>query len=296
MIKGWRRFRARPTLPRRTRTTALVPATREVLETVLSEHSLGRRATAEQLDSVIDYVRQRAHIEKTKELWFTLLLLQTPRAAAAQEYMDKHSHDYHQKNGRLFELIDFNDAFVSTVLLLSSEERDTFIAVAKQEMQAICKRVNARMLSDEQFEAITRGLSKEVAVYLGAIHEGFQAEMTSRSQDAMGVDLIVTDSVSGQKLNIDCKTPSAYRYRIEDLIQQGRLSEEEGRQADDLGYVMEENGNNDEAVLVTVFRVDPNEVGDITNFTFDDSSQLGDRLRAIFHSLIMSENKVDKKT
>ncbi|MEO5499389.1 MAG: hypothetical protein ABIR46_02735 [Candidatus Saccharimonadales bacterium] len=296
MFKGWRRFRARSASPKRMRESALLPATREVLETVLAEHSLGRQATAQQLDPVIDYVRTRAHTEMTKELWFALLLLQSPRAAAAQEYMDKHAHDYHQKNGKLFELIDFNDAFVSTVLLLSPMERDTFIVVAKQEMQAFCKRVNAHMLTDEQFEAITRGLSKEVAVYLGAIDQGFQAEMTSRDQDAMGVDLIVTDAATGSILNIDCKTPSAYRYRIEDLVQQGRLNEQEGRQADNLGYVMEENGHNDDAVMVTVFRVDPNEVGDITNFTFDDSSRLGDRLRAVFHSSKKSENKVDKKT
>ncbi len=295
MFKGWRRFKARPTLLRRNSTSALVPKTHEVLETVLAEHGLGRRATTEQLDPAIDYVRQRAQTENTKELWFALLLLQTPRAAAAQEYMDKHSHEHQRNDDRLFQLIDFNDAFVSTVLLLSPDERKTFLDIAKREMQTICSRVNARMLSDEQFEAITRGLSKEVAVYLGALEQGFQAEMTSRSQDAMGVDLIVTDKASGRRLNIDCKTPSAYRYRIEDLVQQGRLKTDEGRRADELGYITEQNGANEEAVLVTLFRVDPNEVGDITNFTFDDSSQLGTRLRAVFHSYEKKfQNMVDK--
>ncbi len=145
--------------------------------------------------------------------------------------------------------------------------------------------MQARMLTDEQFEAITRGLSKEIAVYLGARQQGFHAEMTSRSQDAMGVDLIVTDSVSSKKLNIDCKTASSFRYRIENLVQQGRLKPEEGRKADELGYVLEENGVDETAVLVTLFRVDPNELGDITNFTFDDTSLLATRLRTIFDTV-----------
>jgi hypothetical protein len=138
------------------------------------------------------------------------------------------------------------------------------------------------MFSDKQYEAITRGLSREVAVYLGALDQGFGAEMTSRSQDAMGVDMVITDPVSGKSLNIDCKTASAYRYRLQDLVQQERLSADDATKADLLGYAHELNGHGSEQVAVTLLRIDANEMGDIEGFYFTNPELLGGRLRKIF--------------
>ena len=148
-----------------------------------------------------------------------------------------------------------------------------------------CGRLGSRSFSNGQFEAITHGLSREVAVYLGALDQGFSVVMTTRGQDAMGVDMVITDPVSEKSLNIDCKTASSYHYRIKDLVQQGRLSEREGQVAEELGYAHEINGHGPEAVAVTLLRIDPNEVGDIKDFKFVEPELLGDRLAVLFDSL-----------
>ena len=210
------------------------------------------------------------------------LMEKTPGAVRAQHEMDKHPDSFHNNKARLFELIDFNDTFVNLALSLSPLERQGYVERLRKQLQDYCSSVRSAMFTEEQFEAITKGLSKEVAVYLGAREQGFGAEMTSRSQDAMGIDMVVTDPVTQRTLNIDCKTPSSYYFRVKDLLQQGRLSQEEAEQADIDGFVHEVNGQGPQRVPVTILRVDPNELGDITDFTFDDPSLLAGRLRTIF--------------
>lgn len=213
------------------------------------------------------------------------LLEKTPGAVRAQRAMDAHSHTYHTNKARLYELIDFNDTFVSLALSLRPEERPGFIERLRVAMQHYCKKANSPMFSDEQFDAITRGLSREVAVYLGARQQGFNVQMTSRAEDAMGLDMTITDPISGRTLNIDCKTASAYHFRIKDLVSQRRMTKVEGEDAEVNGYAHEVNGRGDEAVAVTLLRVDANELGDIKDFVFTDPSLLGTRLRDIFSSI-----------
>lgn len=283
--RGWRQFRPNSSRQKANHPDDLVQGVRARLAELMSQYSSsGRHLDIDQLDEVIDEQAARLTTHPTAIEWFTLLILRAPGAARAQQLMDKHPHGYHNKQARLFELIDFNDAFVSTVLVLRNEERHGFIGLAKQEIASFCKEFGSHMFSDDQFEAITRGLSREVAVYLGALDQGFSAVMTSRSQDAMGVDMVITDPESGRSLNIDCKTPSAYHYRIRDLVAQGRLSEQAGEIAEDLGYAHELNGHGTGAVAVTLLRVDPNEVGDIENFRFAEPALLGNRLKALFET------------
>lgn len=200
----------------------------------------------------------------------------------AQREMDDSSHSYHDSKARLFQLIDFNDAFVSLALALSPSERAGFVERLHTDISQYCVEQGSPMFSDEQFEAITRGLSREVAVYLGAIDQGFTATMTSRAQDAMGVDMIITSPRSGKSLNIDCKTASAYRFRIKDLVGRGRMTEEEAAQAERRGFAQEVNGQGDEAISVTLLRVDPNEMSDIKDFVFTDPSLFRKQLEAVF--------------
>lgn len=280
----WRQFRPKLALRKRGPVRDLVTETRQHIASVLSEtygHQVGHIDVDVLATAAAEQVR-RVTVNPSAVEWFTLLILRAPGAARAQLQMDKNPHGYHNKRARLYQLIDFNDAFVSTVLALSDEERRGFIDVAKGEIARFCKQVGTHMFSDEQFEAITRGLSREVAVYLGALSQGFLATMTSRAQDAMGVDMIITDPLSGESLNIDCKTPSAYHYRLQDLVQQGRLSEQAALLADQLGYAHEQNGHGTEGVAVTLLRVDQNEVGDVKDFMFTEPRLLGNRLRTIF--------------
>lgn len=213
------------------------------------------------------------------------LLEQTPGAVRAQRSMDDHPHSYHTNKNRLYELIDFNDTFVSLALALPVAERRGFVERLRVAMQQYCKAHGSAMFSDEQFDAITRGLGREVAVYLGAKQLGFGVEMTSRRQDAMGIDMVVTDSVTGRSLNVDCKTASAYHFRLKDLVQQGRLTKEEWLVAEEQGYAHEVNGKDEDAVAVTLLRIDANEVGEIVDFMFTKPELLGQRLRTIFDDI-----------
>jgi len=212
------------------------------------------------------------------------LLERTPGAVRAQRSMDAHPGAYHTNKTKLYELIDFNDTYVSLALALPATQHAGFIERLRSEMARHCESVGSPMFSDEQFDAITRGLTREVAVYLGAKQQGFEVNMTSRSQDALGVDMVITDPTTHRSLNVDCKTPSAYHFRIKDLVQQKRLTPEEATHAELEGYAHEVNGRGSEAVAVTILRIDPNEVGDITDLTFDEPNLLGTRLRTIFSS------------
>mgnify|MGYP006136718399 CR=1 FL=1 len=281
----WRRFRPKVRSRQAAGPVLIAEVHRRLDELLDRHHGANGHDDVDQLDGLIEVQVTRLVSHPTATEWFTLLVLRAPGAARAQQQMDKHPHGYHNQQARLYELIDFNDAFVSTVLALSDKERRGFIETAKREIDAFCERVGSRSFSDGQFQAITRGLSREVAVYLGALDQGFSVVMTSRRQDAMGVDMVITDPKSGKSLNIDCKTASSYYYRIKDLVEQGRLSEEEGLVAEELGYAHEINGHGLEAVAVTLLRIDPNEMGEIVDFQFTNSKQLGDRLRILFEVL-----------
>lgn len=293
----WRQFRPIQARRKTNQPDDLVRSVRARLTELTGQYrGGGHHIDIDQLDDVVDRQAARLISHPTADEWFTLLILRAPAAARAQQQMDKHPHGYHNKQARLFELIDFNDAFVSTVLALGNEERRGFIELARREISDFCQQLGARMFSDDQFEAITRGLSREVAVYLGALDQGFCVVMTSRNQDAMGVDMVITDPKSGLSLNIDCKTPSAYHYRIMDLVAQGRLSEHEGAIAEELGYAHELNGHGPEAVAVTLLRVDPNEMGDIEDFKFTEPTLLGRRLKTLFETISPSLSRSFSKS
>lgn len=283
--KGWRQFRPRTRTRHQGLSDDFVGYAHTRLDELIDTRGSRKDTGIERLHTLAEEQGLRVVSHPTAGEWFTLLLLRAPGAARAQEQMDSHPHGYHDKQARLLELIDFNDAFVSTVLALKHVQRQDFISIAKQEIEQMCKTSGSRSFSDEQYDAITRGLSREVAVYLGAIEQGYSVAMTSRSQDAMGVDMVITDPIQKRSLNIDCKTSSAYHYRIKDLVQQGRLTPQEGVTAEDLGYAHEINGQGSDAVAVTLLRIDPNEVGEIEGFTFTRSSLLGERLAVLFESL-----------
>lgn len=286
MRHAWRQYRVRKKFA--TAPTGLAEAMRARLEKLLREVYGNRwhRLDAKHLGAAVNEQTHRAEVSDDAIEWFVLLVLRSPAATRAQQYMDTHEGGYHSSDKNLYELIDFNDAFVSTVIALSVEQRQDFIEVSRHEIARFCAQVGARMFSEEQFEAITRGLSREVAVYLGALQQGFDVVMTSRRQDAMGVDMIVTDPVSKHTLNIDCKTSSSFHYRLKDLVREGRMSPDEASQAELHGYAREVNGHGDEAVMVTLIRIDPNEVGDVKSFVFTQPELLGERLRALFSQTV----------
>lgn len=210
-----------------------------------------------------------------------LLILQTPRAALAQEQMDRHKHGYRNREKRLYELIDFNDTFVSAVLALEPNELGGFAERIKQEMINFCQELSTPMFSDEQFEAIVHGLSVEIAVYRAARDDGLDVQMTTRTEDAFGIDMVVRDPQTRQRINVDCKRPSAFRYRLEELVKRRHITDEEVLLADEQDFITTMNRRDDEEVPVTTVCLRPERVGDITDFSFADPAAVGTFLRQV---------------
>lgn len=236
----------------------------------------------ERLSGVIEQMKrrvERADAEDRPARVIALLLLQAPRAARAQDAMDKrHGHGYHHRSKRLYELIDFNDTFVDAVLSLGREHRRDFVQTTYTLMQDVCRRARTHMFTYEQFEAIAHGLSREIAVYLGAQAEGFEVHMTSRVADGLGVDMQIRQPATGRYINIDCKTTSAYGHRVSTLEYEGRVSERAATLALSKGYIRIANGRGDERVLVVLFRVTHEIIGEIRNFEFVGTRILAQKL------------------
>jgi len=235
--------------------------------------------------------REAENTEKSSQLsgavawaWLKALVLQAPQAALAQVQMDRHPHGYKSRGERLYELIDFNDAFVSTVLALPTGELADFAIELRRLMDWFCKRVGVRTFTDEQYEAIVHGLEREIAVYRGVQAEGLRVQMTNRASDALGIDMVISDPSSGKSVNIDCKAPSAYRHRIYDLLREGRLREDEVMAAEVLGYIGEINGHKGQKVKVILWRIDTAKYSEIRSFGFTDTTEIGKSIRAILET------------
>jgi len=218
--------------------------------------------------------------ETIASTWIALCVLQSPRAARAQVQMDKHHGGYKERKARLYELIDFNDAFVSSVLALPEEYLAEFNERLFTEMARFCKKLRVNSFNEAQFEAINHGLSREIAVYRGAIAEGLGAQMTNRVQDAKGVDMIITDPHTHRSINIDCKTSSSFHFRLVDRHRQGRMDEQDKVRCEAQGYCTTTNGKHEYAVEVVLVRIDTELLGKIHDFTFTDTSRLGMLLRS----------------
>ncbi len=297
MFKGWRRWKpkqaavavvAQEHIADDRRVWERVERRIAVLKT--SRRPWRQHGGVEWLEPLIQSAKDHAYrldtghesTEERADAWLYALVLQAPRAAVAQESMDEHPQGYHNKEKRLFELIDFNDAFVAAVLALPDDELPYFPTKAKQLLDTMCKKAGTRCFSNEQWSVIVHGLSREIAVYRGVQQEGFAAEMTSRASDAFGIDMRITDSKTLRVVNVDIKTRSAYHYRIHDLFRDGRLSEEELLMAERRGFVRVYNSRNGEPkVPVVIWSIDHEVLGEIRDFTFLSTQALGEMLRAI---------------
>ena len=243
------------------------------------------------VDSLVPLITERTLIEnKDTVSWLELLILQAPRAARAQESMDKHPHGYHNREQRLYELIDFNDTFVETVLSLPESELPTFIDKLKQVIDAFCHRLNTQTFNDRQYEAITHGLSREIAVYRAAVANGFEVAMTSRAVDAFGVDMQIRSRETGKYINVDCKTTSAFHFRLKDLVHQGRISPENQIEAETKGFWEITNRGKGREMRIVLLRINQEELGEINGFSFADDSVLIAKLRHVIDERGLRDN------
>ena len=243
--------------------------------TALNSYIDGARGHAIGLD------KNQAPALERAQAWLYALALQAPRAAIAQEQMDKHPHGYQNKEHRLFELIDFNDAFDSAIFALPKDLLPHARDGIRQLCDFMCKRAGTRCFSNEQFQAIVHGLSRETAVFIGIKEAGYEPEMTSRREDAFGIDMRIIDSRTMRQVNVDIKTRSSYHYRVEQLRREGRLSEEEVLMADRNGFILAINGRGKEKRRVVSWRIDNEHLGEVVHFRFKNTAKLIEMLQAI---------------
>lgn len=239
---------------------------------------LQRRPEVNALDGDVARLRERFMRTSLAHDGLVALLAQAPRAVLAQLQMDKLPHGYRNKQERLYELIDFNDTLVATILVMNDDQRRQFSERTKQAADRICQRVGAPCFSNEQWTAIIRGLTREVAVYLAAKEHGFNAFMTDRADDALGVDLQVQDPESKRYINLDVKTPSSFRRRMEQLVHEKRLTERELLVGDRRSYIIEYNGHGVRRVEVVVLCILPDLFGELGDWRFVDPGPMRDKL------------------
>lgn len=227
------------------------------------------------------YATENAEPLHSATAWLEALILQAPQAALAQVQMDKHKHSYHNREARVLELIDFNDAYVQAVLALPPTHLHDFNVDLKRLVDWFCKRLGAWTFSNEQFDAITHGLSREIAVYNAVRAAGYDAEMTNRADDAFGIDMYITDRATGRRVSVDTKTNSAFHYRLIELLREGRLTDADLDLAERRGYAAVMNGHGNDKVRVILWRIDHGTLGSIIDFSFEHTDKLIDELEEI---------------
>lgn len=252
---------------------------------------LQRRPEVNAFDSDIDRLRARFMKSRLAHDGQVALLAQVPRAILAQLQIDKLPGGYRDRETRLYELIDFNDTLVATILVMNDEQRAEFDVRTKQSADRICKRVGAPSFSNDQWSAIIRGLTREVAVYRAAKDSGFNVFMPDRVFDALGIDVQVQDPETGRYINIDVKTPSSFRRRLEQLVHEGRLTEEELLEADAKSYVVQRNGHGRRQVSVVVLCILPDLFGDFGHWKLLDDAPMRDMLNMLIREHGLNDRK-----
>lgn len=276
---GWRRFRpVTLTTPRASLRSQLKAADSVVARAeVVAEQAAQKNPV---LERAVDLLRSQLMIAPTPERTVALALLLTPQASRAQFMMDAHKHTFYNRKERLLELIDFNDAFVSAIIACS-DQLEKFSDQFRDAQKRFCKRHKTPVFTDGQWHAIEHGLSREAAVYFAAQHAGFDVVMTSRTDDAFGIDMQVRDRAQHAYVNIDCKTHSSFFFRLKQLVREKRLSERDALRAQELGFCATENCRDNHCVRVVLVRIDHTILGDIVAFRFVDDTKIVAELRKI---------------
>lgn len=252
---------------------------------------LQRRPEVNNLDKRIEPLVKRFNETRLPLDGVAALLAQVPRAVLAQLQMDQYPHGYRNKEKRLYELIDFNDVLVATILVMDDTLRCQFADRVKQAADRICKRVGAPCFSDEQWRSIIRGLTREVAVYLAAKESGFDAYITDRVSDALGIDIQVRDPQDQRYINIDVKTPNSFRHRMEQLVHEGRLTEKQLMEGDRQSYIIEYNGHGGHKTQVIVLCILPDLFGDLADWRFVNPEPMRLKLNQLIREHGLADDK-----
>lgn len=277
----WRRFRPRQrgalTDPTAYEQATLYVQARQIVDEMMRRtRSLvrGRHSQLARATKAAKLLQDRTVYDAPHLL--ALLILKTPGAVRAQIEVDRHHGGYSNHQARLYELIDFNDTFVNLVLALRVEDRPEFVERMRHEMSIFCASVGQPMFSEGQLAAIVHGLGREIAVFNGARRLGYAVRMTSRTQDAMGVDMIISDPHSKKSIGVDVKTTSSYHWRLMTLERQKRINQQQRLACERVGYCqIRRPPRAPDAPDTMLLRISTEQLGGITNFEFEDLAAFG---------------------
>lgn len=280
--RKWRRFRPQHQGDLSDTTSfepdSLYARARKIIDEALQK-TRNSRTSRNQLKRVNEAARQLIERDVAQpEYVLAQLILLTPGAAAAQQQMDRHRGGYADYRSRLFELIDFNDTFDRLALLLPDSEIEHFTERLYDEMTVFGQRMHLPVFTERQYEAIVHGLSREIALYRGARKLGYNVRMTSRLQDAMGVDMIITDPDTKRSINVDCKTSSSYHFRLIELKKAHRLNEGQRLRCELTGVCNVTNGQGERATSTVLLRLDIDLLGKLDTFNFRTLEPLREQL------------------
>lgn len=237
----------------------------------------------EKLSSVMAAVRLRIDHSRGYErttLLLALLILQAPQASRAQDLMKRRGVSFNDREERLHELIEFNDTFVSLVLSfdplpIPRDIKDNIY----YEIHRVCTITRTHPFSYLDYNAISRGLEREIALYFAAEVADLDVRVASRIADGLGVDMQVSDRESGLQVNIDCKTESSFRFKLDSLVRYGRIKQVDRLRADEDGVVKFSIGRGKEAIPVVLLRITESLTGGVEEFRFRDEHAVGVQLR-----------------
>jgi hypothetical protein len=101
----------------------------------------------------------------------------------------------------------------------------------------------------------------------------------------------VRDPESGRYINLDVKTPSSFRHRLEDLVQEGRLTDHELIEADERSYAIETNGHNGGSVQVIVLCMLPDTFGEFGHFRLQNSEPMRQMLNFLIREYGLDDGR-----
>lgn len=199
-----------------------------------------------------------------------LLILGIPAAARTQERMDRHrSHDRALDVGSLSR---FNRDLTSAIIAAPKNMRPEFTNQIRRRSESLLYRKwGLPVLSEVQFNRITSGLEREVAVFDAleeTTPEGWQVRQGSMQEDALGTDIVVVDN-KGAELRLDSKTRYAFDHVVDDLETGHWISAQDAQRGRDTGYVYSPGRTpSGEKVYTCIF--DADNLGSIKDFSYDN--------------------------
>ena len=104
----------------------------------------------------------------------------------------------------------------------------------------------------------------------------------------------VQDPETRRYINIDVKTPSSFRHRMEQLVKENRLTERELLRGDEQSYIVEHNGHGSHRVEVVVLCILPDMFGELADWRFVTPEPMRTKLNILIRDHGLTDGRYGK--